>query len=88
MIGDVLVERHLIGAVPPAPEPMAVARLIDRDAVNPSAQARLAAESVNGAEHSEKHFLRKIERLVAIAQEVHRELNHHPLVLGDELGAG
>ena len=38
--GDVLVERHLIGAVAPAPEAMAVARLVDGDAIDPGAQAR------------------------------------------------
>ena len=87
MRGDVLVERHLIGAVAPAPESVPVARLVHRDAVDPGAQARLAAETVNGAEDAEEDFLGEVERFVAVAEQVHRQLDHHPLVLGDELGA-
>ena len=88
MRGDVLIERHLIGAVAPPPEPVAVARLVDGDAVDPGAEARLAAEAVNGAEDAEEDFLRQVERFVAIAEQVHRQLDDHPLVLGDQLGAG
>ena len=80
--GDVLIERHLIGAVAPPPEAVAVARLVDGDAVDPGAQARLAAEAVNGAEDAEEDFLRQVERFVAVAQQVHRQLDDHPLVLG------
>ena len=85
---DVLIERHLIGPVAPAPEPVAVARLVDGDAVDPGAQARLAAEPVDGAEDAQEDFLRQVERFVAIAEQVHRQLDDHPLVLGHELGAG
>ena len=88
MRGDVLIERHLIGAMPPPPEPVPVARLVDGDAVDPGAQARLAAEAVDGAEDAEEDFLRQVERFVAIAQQVHRQLDDHPLVLGHQLGAG
>ena len=88
MRGDVLIERHLIGAVAPAPEPVAVARLVDGNPVDPGAQARLAAEPVDGAEDAQEHFLRQVERLVAIAQQVHGQLDDHPLVLGHQLGAG
>ena len=86
--GDVLVERHLIGAVAPPPEAVAVARLVDRDAVDPGAEARLAAEPVDGPEDAEEDFLREVERFVAVAQQVHRQLDDHALVLGDQLGAG
>src|SRR5258707_1117286 len=41
---------------------------------------------MDGAEHPQKDFLGQVERLVAIAQEVHRQLDDHPLVLGHELG--
>jgi hypothetical protein len=88
MSGNVLIERHLILAVTPAPEPVPVARLVHGDTVDPGAQARLGAEPVNGAEHPEEHFLGQIERFVAVAQEVHRQLHDHPLMLGDQLGAG
>ena len=88
MRGDVLIERHLIGAMAAPPEPVAVARLVHGDAVDPGAQARLAAEPVNRAEDAEEDFLGEVERFVAIAEQVHRELDDHPLVLGDQLGAG
>jgi len=84
----VLIERHLIGAVPPPPESVAVPRLVDGDAVDPGPQARLAAEPVNGAEDAEEHFLREVERFIAVAQQVHRQLHDHALVLGDEFRAG
>ncbi len=85
---DVLIERHLIGAVPPAPEPVTVPRLVQRDAVDPGAEARLAAESVDGAEDPKEDVLREVERFVAVAEEVDRKLHDHPLVFGDQLGAG
>jgi hypothetical protein len=37
---------------------MTVARLVHRDPVNPGAEARLTAESVDGAEHLQEDFLR------------------------------
>ena len=47
-----------------------------------------AAEGVNGAEDAQEHFLRQVERLVVIAEQVERELIDHPLMLADQLGAG
>lgn len=85
---DVLIERNLIRTVAPAPEAVAVARLIDRNPVDPGPQAGLAAEAMDGAEHPEKHFLGQVERFVSIPQKVHGELDDHPLVFADELGAG
>jgi hypothetical protein len=46
------------------------------------------AETANGPEHAEEHLLGEIKRFFAIAQEIHRQLDDHPLMLGDELGAG
>ena len=43
---------------------------------------------MDSAKDSEEDILRQIESLVAIAQEVHGQLNHHALMLCDELGAG
>ena len=40
------------------------------------------------AEDAEEDFLREIERFVVIAEEVQRQLVDHPLMLGDQLGAG
>jgi len=77
---DVLIERHLIRTVAAAPEAVPVARLIHRDAIDPGPQARLATEPVNGAEHPEEDFLGKIERLVAVAEQVDRA---EPITLGD-----
>ena len=85
---DVLIERHLVGAMPPTPETVAVARLVHGDPVDPRAQAGLPAESLNGAEDAQEDFLGQVERFVAIPEEVHRELDDHPLVLGNQFGAG
>ena len=82
----VLIERDLIGAVAAAPKTLAVAGLIDRDAVHPGAKARLTAEMVDRAENPEEDVLGQIQRLVAIAKKVHRELDDHPLVLGHKFG--
>ena len=48
----------------------------------------MTAESMNGTEDAQEDFLREIQGLVAIAEEVDRELNNHPLMLGHQLGAG
>jgi hypothetical protein len=48
----------------------------------------LAAESVDGAKYPEEHILGQVERLVPVAQQVHCELDDHPLMLGDQFGAG
>ena len=86
--GDVLIERHLVGLVPPPPPALAVARLVDGDPVDPGLERRLAAEIVDGAEDAEEDFLGEVEGLVAVAQQVQGELVNHPLVTGHELGAG
>jgi hypothetical protein len=67
---------------------MPVARLVHGDPVDPGAKARLTAEPVDGAEHPKEDVLGQIQRLVAVAQEVHGELDDHPLMLGDQLGTG
>src|SRR5262249_589468 len=85
--GDVLIERHLVGAMAAPPEPMTVASLIHRDTIDPGAQAGLAAETVNRAEDAQEHFLWEVGRLGAVAQQVHRQLPAHALVLGDQVGA-
>ena len=88
VIVDVLVERDLLRPVPPPPPPLPVSRLVDDDPVDPGAKGRVAAEGVDGAEHPQEDFLREVERLVVVAQEVQRQLVDHPLVLVDQLGAG
>ena len=85
--GHVRIEGHLIGAMPPAPEPMPVPSLVDGDAINPRSQARLSAKAMNRAENAEKDVLGEVERLVAITQQVDRQLDDHTLVFGDEFGA-
>jgi hypothetical protein len=85
--GNVLIQGNLIGAVAAAPETMPIARLVHGNAVNPRPQRRLTSESVNGAEDAEEHFLGQVQSLVTVAEQVHRQLNHHPLVFGDELRA-
>ena len=41
---------------------------------------------MNHPEDTKKDFLGKVEGFVAVAQQIHRELDDHPLVFGDELG--
>ena len=83
-----LIERHLIRPMAAAPEPVTVAGLIDGDPVNPGPKARLAPEPVNDGEDAHEHFLRKIQRLFAIAEQVGRQLDDHALVFSYQLGAG
>src|SRR4029077_7494999 len=81
---DVHIERDLVSAVTPAPESMAVPRLVDGNTVDPRAQGRLPAETGDGAKDSEEDFLGEVERFVAVAKQVDRQLDDHALVLGDE----
>src|SRR6185436_5411174 len=71
-----------------APPALAVARLVDHDAVDPGAEGRLAAKSVDGAEDAQEDFLREVQRFVMVAQQVQGELVDHALMLADELSAG
>lgn len=43
---------------------------------------------MDGAEHPEENILRQIQGFVAIAQQVHGQLNDHALMFRDELGTG
>ena len=43
---------------------------------------------MNRSKDAEEHFLGDVEGFVAVAQQVDRQLNDHPLVLADQLGAG
>ena len=43
---------------------------------------------MNGAEDAKEDFLGEVERFVAVAQQIDRQLDDHALVLGDQLGAG
>jgi hypothetical protein len=43
---------------------------------------------VDGAEYPQIDFLGEVEGFVAIAQQVHRQLNDHALMFGHQLGAG
>jgi len=67
---------------------VAIARLVDGDAIDPRAKAGLPAEPVDGPEDAEKDFLREVQCFVAIAKQVHGQLNHHPLVFRDQIRAG
>jgi hypothetical protein len=65
-----------------------IARLVDRDAIDPGPKARLAAKAINGSKNAEEDFLGQVEGFIAVAEEVHRQLNDHSLVFLYELGAG
>ena len=88
VLEHVLFELHLIGAPAPTPPALAVAGLIDGDAIDPGAERRLAAERGNRAEDPQEDFLRQVEGLVAVAQQVEGQLENHPFVAGDQFGAG
>jgi len=83
---DVGVERHLIGAMTPTPEAVSIPCLVDDDSIDPRAEARLAAESADRAEDQKEDFLGEVEGFVAVAEQVHRQLHDHPLMLGQQLG--
>ena len=70
----------------PLPEPMAVARLVDGNAINPGPQTGLPSEPVNRPENAKEHFLREIERLFPVSQKVARQLNNGSLVFCHQLG--
>jgi hypothetical protein len=84
----VLIERDLIGAVAAAPEAVAVPCLVDGDAVDPGAKARLPPEAADRPEDAEKDLLGEVQGFLAVAKQVDCELHDHPLMLGDELSAG
>ena len=86
MVEHVLFELHLIGPTATAPPSLAVARLVDRDSINPGLQRRLPAKRGQGAEDPQEHFLRQVERFITVAKQMQGELEHHPLVTGDQLG--
>ena len=71
-------------APPPA---LAVAGLIDGNAVDPGLQGRLAAAAPDRAEDAEEHFLGQVEGLIAVAEQVQGQLVDHALVPGNELRA-
>ena len=85
---EMRVEGHLVGPMTPPPEAVSVARLVDGDPIDPGAKRGLPAEAVNGAEDAKEHFLGKVERFVAVAQQVQGQLEHHALVLLHELSTG
>ena len=82
-----LVERHLVGAVPAPPPALPVLCLVDHDPVDPRAERRLAPKGPKRTEDSKKYLLRQIEGVVMVAQQVERQLVDHPLVRFDELCA-
>ena len=89
VIEHVLFELHLIGAPAPAPPALAVARLVDGDAINPGLAAPTGPRNDGQrAEDAQEDFLREVQGFVAVAQQMQGQLKHHALVAGDQLGAG
>src|SRR5262245_1900 len=86
MRGHVRIERDLIGLVTTPPPPLAIASMVDDDAINPRLQGRLTAELVNRAEDVEEDVLRQVRGFVPVTEHVVRELKHHPLVTRDQFG--
>src|SRR5258706_744189 len=88
MFADVLIQRNLIRASFAPTPALPIPDLIDDDAENPGAQARLRAEAMERPEDAEKHFLGNIERFLTIPQEMRGKPQDHPMVLEDEGGVG
>lgn len=80
----VRVERNLIALMPPAPPPLSISHLVDRDAVNPRSERRLTSEAMNGSKNTQEDFLRQIQGLVTVAEQMTRQPEHHAVVLGHE----
>ena len=59
------LQRDLLAAMPSEPAPV-IARLIDRDAVNPGLQRTLPAEGLHIPEHLEKNFLHNVGRVAGV----------------------
>ena len=87
MGGDVLLKRDLLLPTPPTPPSPTIGRLGDHDAVDPGAERGVAAKLWQRSEDPEEDFLREIQRLLGIAEEVERQMMDHALVVGHETGA-
>src|SRR5688572_33117226 len=83
-----LFELNLIAAPATTPPPLAVASLIDGDAIDPGAKSGLAAKGWKSAEDAEEYFLRQVEGFVAVGEEVESQLVDHTFVAGHQFGAG
>jgi hypothetical protein len=82
------VERDLLALMTSPPPALSIPRLVDGDPVDPRAECRLASETMNGPKDAEEDFLRQIERLVAIAEQMAGQSEDHPMMLGNEERAG
>jgi len=65
-----LIQGHLVRLMAAPPPALAVAGLINDDAVDPGLEGRLASEVANGAEHTEEDFLGQIQGFVAVTEQV------------------
>src|SRR6188472_2033196 len=70
------------------PPALPVAGLIDDDAVDPGPESRLAAETGERPEDSEKDLLRQVQGFIGVLEEVQRKGVNHALVSIDQVGAG
>jgi hypothetical protein len=85
---QVLIEGHLVGAVPPPPPALPVTGLVDDDAVDPGAEGGLGAEAGECPEDAQEDFLGQVHRLVAVTQQVQRQREYHALVGADQFRTG
>jgi hypothetical protein len=88
VIANVLVERHLICAMPPSPPALPVSNLIDDDAEDPGAKGRLPAKTVQRSKDAKEDLLREIQRFLAVAEQVRRQPQHKPVMLVDQFRMG
>src|SRR5262249_15128524 len=81
---NVLVERDLIRPRAPAPPPLAIAGLVHDGAEDPGPERRLPAEPVERSENAKEHFLREIEGVLPVPQQVGRQAQDQTVVLEDQ----
>src|SRR5687768_4902970 len=74
VIANVIVEGNLLRPMTASPPALAVARLVDDDTIDPGSESGVPAEGMDGAEDAEGDFLRQVERLVVVAQQVQGQL--------------
>src|SRR5712671_3585486 len=72
----VIIQRNRDVAPPPLPPTPTIARLIDRDAVNPGFQVRIAAKAADALKSSEESFLRQVARFFRVGgQSIKQSVN-------------
>ena len=81
------INRRFLRLVPEPPA-LSIGRFVQRDAVNPCLQARLAVEMFHPAEHFQKHILRSVRRIGRIIHDAINKPVDRLVKLADQPGVG